>query len=180
MNWRNAAHERKDTAMNDVKAYNVIFPIWMFLFFPPVVFIALFGNFIIDSLVLIGCYYWFKCSPSLTAFYKKHIFVVWIFGFLADIIGAAILLSIYVSETFIGLPYELVMAISYNPFLDPWAFVIILLAILVSGLFIFLFNYHFTFKKTIEDKRKRAKVSLTIAVLTLPWTFLIPMDWAFG
>ena len=166
--------------MNDVKAYNLIFPIWMFLFFPPVVFIALFGNFIIDSLVLIGCYYWFKCASSLTPFYRAHILKVWIFGFLADIIGAAILLLIYISETFIGFPYELVMAISYNPFLDPLAFVIVLFAILVSGLFIFLFNYHFTFKKTIEDKRKRAKVALTIAVLTLPWTFLIPMDWAFG
>lgn len=165
--------------MKDVKAYNLIFPIWMLLFFPPVVFVAMFGNFIIDSLVLVGCFYWLKCAPSFKPFYLKHIFWVWFFGFLADIIGAAILFVIHAMK-FIGIPYELTMAIAYNPFLDPLAFLIVLLAVLVSGLFIFLFNYHFTFKDTIADKRKRAKVSLTIAILTLPWTFFIPMDWAFG
>lgn len=38
--------------MKQVKLYNVIFPIWLLLIFPPVALIALAGNFIIDSLVI--------------------------------------------------------------------------------------------------------------------------------
>jgi len=37
--------------MKQIKLNNVIFPIWMLLFIPPVIFIALIGNFIIDSLM---------------------------------------------------------------------------------------------------------------------------------
>ncbi len=31
--------------MKDVKLYNLIFPIWILYFFPPVILISLFGNY---------------------------------------------------------------------------------------------------------------------------------------
>lgn len=77
-----------------MKTYNVIFPIWFLLFFPPVILITLFGNYVIDSIVLIVCFYLFKISNSqinLKTFYKKSILKVWLYGFLADILGALIL-----------------------------------------------------------------------------------------
>ena len=80
--------------MKDIKLYNVIFPLWFVLFLPPVILITLVGNFVIDSLVVIACFFIFKLADiqkSLIEFYKGSILKVWIFGFIADIIGASIL-----------------------------------------------------------------------------------------
>ncbi|PAQ15727.1 hypothetical protein [Bacillus sp. FJAT-42315] len=169
--------------MKDVKVYNLIFPIWLLIFFPPVVFITLLGNFLIDSLVIIICFYLFKLSksqPNLKAFYQKSIMKVWLFGFLADIIGAVILMMIcgLEGENF-GLSYELTSAISYDPFSHPLAVFIISIAMLISTICIFFFNYKYTFKNIITDKKARRKVALTIAIITIPWTFLLPTQWFF-
>ncbi len=162
-----------------MKVYNVIFPMWLLLFFPPVIFGTMIGNFLIDSLVIVLCYYVFSMKqtiPMLGTFYKKSIWKVWIFGFLADIIGAAILFVCAIVEVF-GLSYEVTSAISYNPFSEPLALAIVGLAMFVSTVCIFLFNYYLSFKNMLEDKKLRMKVALTIALTTIPWTFLLPMDW---
>ena len=52
--------------MKDDKLYNIIFPVWLFLFFPPVILITLAGNFIIDSLVVIAGYFLFKPGEGLS------------------------------------------------------------------------------------------------------------------
>lgn len=163
--------------MKQIKLYNLIFPIWILLFFPPFIFITIIGNFIIDSLVVIACFFLFKLGNienNLKTFYKKSVSEVWLFGFLADIIGAAILFLLAMGSDFLGLSYELTTAISYDPFSHPVAVIIILFAMLVSGVFIFIFNYKFIFKKIIEEKKLRLKVALTIAIITIPWTFLLP------
>jgi hypothetical protein len=163
--------------MKQVKLYNVIFPIWFLMFFPPVILLTLAGNFIIDSLVIIACCYNFKLintETSIKTFYKKSILKVWAFGFLSDIIGAAILFALLGLESALGLPNKLISAISYDPFSNPVAVIIIVLAMLISSAFIFLFNYRFTFKDLIEDKKLRLKAAMTIAIVTIPWTFLIP------
>ena len=167
--------------MKDIKAYNLIFPIWVLLFFPPVIFITLVGNFLIDSIVIIACFYFLKVTKiefRLKNFYKKNILRVWVFGFIADIIGAVFLFMITISETF-GLSYELASAIAYDPFSEPCAVLIICVAMLISTICIFVFNYLYTFKNTIEDKKLRVKLALTIAILTIPWTFLLPTKWFF-
>lgn len=168
--------------MKQIKLNNLIFPIWMLIFIPPVIFIALIGNFIIDSLVVVGCYYAFKLAGTqedLKTYYKKSIFKVWFFGFLADIIGALILFTLVMFGELSGLPYELISAISYDPFSNSLAVIIILLAMFVSTFFIFIFNYLFTFGKLIEDEKIKIKVALTIAITTIPWTFLLPTKWFY-
>lgn len=164
--------------MKDVKLYNVIFPIWFLLFFPPVVLITLVGNYLIDSLVIIACFYLMKLSVhhNLSDFYKKSIIKVWLFGFVADIIGASILLSLTMTDF---LPYEVLNSINYDPFSNLLAVVIIIAAMLVAGAFIFFFNYSLTFKYLIEEKTLRFKLALTIAILTIPWTFLLPTKWFY-
>ena len=60
--------------MKDLKTYNVIFPIWFLLFYPPIIFITLIGNYIIDSIVMIACFYLIrgvKGQFELKDFYKK-------------------------------------------------------------------------------------------------------------
>ena len=66
------------------KLYNVIFPIWFLLFFPPVILITLVGNYIIDSLVIIACFFVYKLADlefDLKTLYKKSILKVWLYGF---------------------------------------------------------------------------------------------------
>lgn len=164
------------------KLYNVIFPIWFLLFFPPVIFITFFGNYIIDSLIIIACFFAFKLADSeykLKTFYKKSILKVWLYGFLADIIGGAILFALGICGDIFGLSYELISAICYDPFSYPLAVMIIVGSILVSAVFIFLFNYKFVFNKHIEEERLRFKIAITLAIITAPWTFLIPTKWFY-
>lgn len=168
--------------MKQIKLYNVIFPIWFLLFFPPVIFITLAGNFIIDSLVLLVCFFVFKLveiQNDLKTFYKKSILKVWLFGFLADIIGAAVLFITAIGGDSLGLPYKLQSAINYDPFSHPIAAIITIFAMLLSSIFIFLFNYNITFKNQIAEKQLRLKVALTIAIVTAPWTFLLPTKWFY-
>lgn len=97
------------------------------------------------------------------------------YGFIADIAGAAILFIIGL----LGLPDELVSGISYDPFSNSMAVFIIIFAILISAFFIFLFNYKITLKELIEEKGLRLKVALTFALVTMPWTFLLPTKWFY-
>lgn len=168
--------------MKEVKLYNIIFPIWLLIFFPPIIFITLAGNFVIDSLVILACVSIFKLavnSEERKTFYKNSIIKVWLFGFLADIIGAAILFILGILGEYFGLSYELVSAIDFDPFSNPLAVMVIVFAMLVSALFIFLYNYKITFRELIKDNSVRFKVALTIAIVTMPWTFLLPTKWFY-
>lgn len=168
--------------MKHIKLYNVIFPIWFLLFFPPVIFITLIGNFVIDSLVLIACFFLFKITDSqksLKEFYTSSILKVWLYGFLADFIGASILFLVESLGDSWGLPGELITGINFDPFSNPWAVMVIMFAMMVSATLIFIFNYKFTFKKQIEEEKLRFKAAITIAIVTIPWTFLLPTKWFY-
>ncbi|WP_136479662.1 hypothetical protein EPD62_003220 [Acetivibrio thermocellus] len=168
--------------MKKITLYNIIFPIWFLLFLPPVIIITLIGNFIIDSLVIMACFFVFRLGNiknNLKTFYNKSILKVWIFGFLADIIGASILFLLGTTGNSLKLPNGLITGINYDPFSHPVAVTTIIFSMLISAVFIFVFNYKFTFKKQIEDKKLRLKVVITIAIITMPWTFLLPTKWFY-
>ena len=167
--------------MKETKLYNVIFPIWLLLFFPPVILVTIVGNFIIDSLVICICYFAFKLSDNLAlkTFYTGSIYKVWVFGFMSDLIGAAILFATGILGDSLGIPYEIYSAINFDPFSNPVALAIIVFAMAVSALLIFLLNYKVTFKKLIADRHMRLKLALAIAIVTMPWTFLLPTKWFY-
>lgn len=165
--------------MKQISLYNVIFPIWFILFFPPVVLLTLSGNFIIDSCIVIGCFYLFRLGKTGTAmknFYKKSILQVWLFGFLADIMGAIFLFAVSEAGNNLNISTKIISAISFNPFHNIAAIIIVLISMCISTILIFLFNYAFTFRRQIENKLLRVKVCVVIAIVTLPWTFLIPSE----
>lgn len=159
----------------DIKLNNLIFPIWMMWILPPVALVALIGNFIIDSIVILLAFWLFKVVNStgrtIGQLYKKTILKVWVFGFLSDIIGAIIL---FVISLCTGSNNELLEAISYDPFMSLSSFLIVFGAMLVAGYMIYVFNYYIVFNKIITEKKIRFKVALTIAIVTIPWTYLIP------
>lgn len=174
---------RRLSKKKEIKLYNVIFPIWFLLFFPPVIFFTLIGNFIIDSIVIALCYAVFKLSaaiPDLKSFYKRSILKVWLLGFAADIAGAVLLFAVGSFGSQIGIPNKYLTGINYDPYGNPASLLILVFAMLVSAALILFFNYKYTFAGQIENKKLRFKVALTIAIITMPWTFLLPTKWLYN
>lgn len=144
----------------EIRLYNVLFPIWMLLIIPTAWIAVLPANFIVDSLVLIIAAK--KIGILEKGIYKKHILRVWIFGFIADLIGAGILLgSLYIFEDYFR-GDELIITLP---------------AMLVAAAMIFLFNYRFSFPEL--DKGARLRMALSFAIFTAPYTFLIPLSWIY-
>ena len=144
----------------DLKLYNIIFPIWLLLLVPPVWLVILPANFIVDSLVILITMMVIGIHQK-RKMYIKSIFKVWIFGFISDIIGTAVIfaLSVLINKGF-----------DDNP-----AFTIP--GVLIAAIMIFIFNYLFSFKK--YDKGTRFKMALSLMIFTAPYTFLIPTSWIY-
>ena len=146
---------------NYVKVYNVLFPVWMLLLFPMAWLIVIPGNFVIDSLVLIISMVVLKVTDK-KQWYKRYILKVFGFGMLADVIGSAyMLLMLMVFE---------VGRMGDEPYLT-------IPALVISSVMIYVFNYFVTFKKI--EKSLRFKLSLIFAIVTAPYTFLIPSSWIY-
>lgn len=145
----------------EIRLYNILFPLWMILLFPQVWLIVLPGNFIIDSLVFIISMLVLKIDDK-KQWYKKYIVKIFVFGLLADIVGSA---------------YMLIMALGFQigslgdePYLT-------VPGLIISAVLIFVFNYFITFRKV--DKKLRLKLSLIFAIVTAPYTFLVPSSWLY-
>ena len=147
---------------SSIKLYNVLFPVWFLMLIPQLWLVILPGNFIIDSLVLMISMYALKMTEK-KQWYKQHILKIFLFGMLSDIIGAAYLfLTAFILELGI-MGDELYLT---GP------------ALLISAAMIFIFNYYFTFKK--DALALRIKFSLIFAIVTAPYTFLIPSSWLYN
>lgn len=126
----------------------------MLLLFPGLWLAVIPGNFIIDSIVLIVSIFILKTADK-KVFYKKHILKVYAFGMISDIIGSAYMLLMLIGFEVGSMGDELYLTLP---------------ALALSAVSIFLFNYLVTFKKT----DKRLTLSLIFAVVTAPYTFLVP------
>ncbi|MBQ4131914.1 MAG: hypothetical protein IJD71_06205 [Clostridia bacterium] len=147
---------------NSVKLYNVLFPFWMLLLFPQMWLVILPGNFIVDSLVLVIGMVALKIADK-KQWYKKHILKIFLFGMLSDIIAAGyMLLMVTTAFEYSSMGDELYLTLP---------------AVIMAAALIFVFNYFFTFKK--DEKLLRLKFSLIFAVVTAPYTFLIPSSWMY-
>ncbi len=144
----------------NVKLYNVLFPFWMLILFPQMWLIILPGNFIIDSLVLLVSMMILKTQDRKQN-YKKYILKIFIFGMLSDIIGSAFLFVMLIAEVS-NTGDELYITIP---------------AIIISAVLIFVFNYFVTFRKAEINFRR--KMALIFAIVTAPYTFLIPTTWLY-
>ena len=158
----------------EIKLYNLIFPVYMLWLIPPVIFIIGILNFIIDSIVVLITKKILKIE-NIFAKYKKVILKVWIFGFLADFIGALFLF--FMSGLFEGLNIPIKYNIDYNPFGNIYALIITFLGILISGILIFIFNKKICYKKIDITEKQKFILSLIMSIATAPYLFLLPMNW---
>lgn len=158
--------------------YNVLFPIWFLIIFPVTWLVILPANFIIDSLVILAMLKVLK-TDQIKAIYKKVIIKVWVLGFTADLIGAAILLLTQVMDG--DWLYEYIIGpVAFNPWDNIYSLCYVLLATLAAGLFIYIFNKKIAFKKVDLSARKKHAIALAMAILTAPYVFLIPSQLTYS
>ena len=145
----------------EVRLYNVLFPVWMLMMLPVTWLVVLPGNFLIDSLVLLLGLRMLRITDR-RAWYRRHILPVFGFGLLADVIGAAFLFLMLLGEIS-STGDELWLTIP---------------AMLLSASCIFVFNFFVTFRKA--ERKTRLRLALLFAIVTAPYTFLVPSGWLYG
>jgi hypothetical protein len=169
---------------NDIKLYNLLFPGYLLWLMPltPIWLIAIPGNFIIDSAIILITIKYFRISMPI---YKRSIIKTWLLGFLADIIGSTLLFvisnvcySIYESTGIQSLN-NFRLAIEYNPFESIPALTVTILAIVFSGFCIYFFNLKISFKNVDIDEKLKRRFAIIIAIATSPYMFLVPGEWFF-
>ena len=149
---------KKDTTL-----YNVFFPLWMLLKLSPIGWgLTIVGNFIVDSLVLLLLLWIFKFTDK-KEFYWKSIWKIFGFGLLSDLLGSVLLFFCFIRE------------VPRGRMGDEWF--ITVPALCISAAYIFLSNYFITFRDC--DKKVRLWCSLTFAVATAPYTFLVQSSWIY-
>lgn len=153
----------------DIKLYNVMFPIWMFIFLPTVLWLIILPvNFAVDSLVVLLVLGRLGLE-NRREIWKKSITRVWIYGFVADFIGAALtLLLLVVFDRWFYVSLEM-----------PFGQLLALPGVVLAGIFIYLLNRHFPFKNCGLESEAIKKLSLALAVFTAPYTMLWPIEWMY-
>ncbi len=146
----------------DFKLYNVLFPFWMLLFFPWMWLIVLPGNFIIDSLVLLTSVYFLKIEDK-KKLYKSSILKIFGIGIVSDVVGSAYM-------------FLMLTVFQVGSMGDEWY--LTAPGLIISAVLIFILNYYVTFKKC--DKKYRFKLALIFALVTAPYTFMIPSSWLYS
>ena len=146
----------------ETRLYNVLFPLWMLMLFPITWLIILPGNFIIDSIVLVVCMFALKIENK-KQMYKSCILKIFLFGLLADAVGALYMIIMMFCFEVGNMGDELYLTLP---------------ALIISAVLIFVLNYFVTFKK--YDKKLRLRTSLAFALATAPYTFLYPSRWLYG
>ena len=165
-----------------LKLYNVIFPIWILMFWPspPVFLLTLFGNLAIDCLVVLLALLALK-HPSKGTVLKRCWWKVWLLGFLSDIIGALWLAAglfgawALDADGTAGWVSDFAMAMTVNPFRHPMALVWTAVGTAVAGVCIYFFDKRAMKTCPLLTPREKHATALLLAVLTAPWLFLVPM-----
>jgi len=146
----------------------VFFPTWMLCFIPPVIFVTLIFDFIIDNLIIL-VYLAAMRIPEKGSIMKRLFLRVWIVGFAVDAAAAVIFL---IFALFGG---KTVISATLDPFASVGSFLITFLIVALAG-----FSKYLVFRKillvrvtelTLPQKRV---ISILLGVITAPWTYLIP------
>ena len=160
----------------EIRLYNVILPVWLLWLFPQVWLIVLPGNLLTDGLALLLTLAALKRADK-KALMKTLIWKFWLRGFAADFAGVAwLVLGMLTAALTTGTVWEDGMNyVMHNPFGHPIAFCWTLAAAAVSGVCIYRLDRSALERAEGLTDRERRVIALTMAVVTAPWTFFIPV-----
>ncbi|MEE0875200.1 MAG: hypothetical protein UIH27_17290 [Ruminococcus sp.] len=168
----------------NIKLYNMVFPMYFLLHLEPLYWVCIVAaNFLIDSAVLLlGTRLLYK--RFRLDIWKTSVIPVVAVGFLADFLGFIYLVttSMAVNPTYQQAGDSLIkqiengiyFAVNHSYTDSVFGVLFMLSGIFVSALFIFSFNYVIVLRMSVAEKKNRLILSLFLAVLTAPYTFLIP------
>lgn len=157
-----------------VKLCNVLFPIWILIFFPQVLAIVIPGNLIVDAAVLLLALAAMR-HRAKGAVLRRCCWKVWLLGFAADLIGAAWMVLGWLLATWLPGGAETLGKIMYNSFGHPAAFLWTAAGVAIAGWFIFLLDRR-VFRSVPElTSRQSTRLALTFAIVTAPWLFFLPL-----
>lgn len=161
--------------MNKTKLYNVILPIWLLLLFPQVWLIVIPGNLIVDCLVLLVTLVVLK-HQNKKAVLKQCWWKFWLLGFAADAVGLVwMFLGWMLSVPFGDVWENTVGHITHNAFAHPAAFLWTLAGTALAGMCIYFFDKMAMSKCELLTSREKHIIALTMAIVTAPWLFFIPI-----
>ena len=157
------------------RLYNVIFPIWMLVLFPQVWLIVIPGNLLVDCLVLLLTLLALKHRDK-GGVVKQLWWKFWLLGFAADAIGVAWMLLGWLLAVPFGSWWESSVGhIMHNAFAHPAAFLWTLAGVALAGVCISFFDKKAMGRCDLLTPGERHIIALTMAVVTAPWLFFIPM-----
>ena len=157
------------------RLYNVIFPIWMLVLFPQVWLIVIPGNLLVDCLLLLLTLLALKHRDK-GGVVKQLWWKFWLLGFAADAIGVAWMLLGWLLAVPFGSWWESSVGhIMHNAFAHPAAFLWTLVGVALAGVCIYFFDKKAMGRCELLTIREKRIIALTMAVVTAPWLFFIPM-----
>ncbi len=131
------------------------------------------ANFMIDSIVVVIVLKLLRAG-NVKGLYKKMIFKVWGLGFAADILGSiCLMVMLGFADDITQMKYR---GLSYDPTAYLLGLILTSIAIIISGILIFSFNYYGHLKNLELEKGQRRKLALTLAITTAPYLMFLPTD----
>ena len=157
------------------RLYNVILPIWILLLFPQLMVFVIPGNLIVDCAVLFCILLALKHTQK-GAVMKKLWWKFWLLGFAADAVGVVWMILGWL----LSVPFEdwwagTLSYIMHNPFGHPLAFLWTLAGVALAGVCIYFFDKRAMKSCDLLTGREKHIVALTMAIVTAPYLFFIPM-----
>ena len=163
------------------KLYNVIFPVWIVWLYP-VTWVAIVPlNILVDFLVTMLALKLIKIEKPMEVI-KKSLAKTVALGFVADIIATAVLMvlsfGIYETKNTISKWFydNIAVPIMNDYYSTPWGILVMILAVMFAGFLVYVFNRKFSFRNTDLSESQIKKVSMTLAIITAPYLFLIPTN----
>ena len=160
----------------EYRLYNLLFPVWLLIFLPSWLWLFLIPlNYLIDYAVFRRTMARMKIKDYKQKS-RKHAWKICLLGFLSDLIGAVLLFSVYLYvSNQSGPAYEtLAYHLAFNPFGDIFSFLIVMLAIILAGIFIWFFNSLMLKKDPDLTEKQIFWIAVNLAVITAPYIFLFP------
>ena len=159
-----------------LRLYNVLFPVWMLMWFPVLWLVLIPANFLIDFLVTR-----FTMKHLLLEDYHerawKHSWKICLIGFLSDFVGALFLFAVYCYADRIfskELAHTVTYGLNLQPFNHILTFAVAALSIILSGLCIYFLNRKMLSKDPSLDKKSVHVIARNLALITAPYLFLFP------
>ncbi|MDK2808206.1 MAG: hypothetical protein PWP24_941 [Clostridiales bacterium] len=74
---------------------------------------------------------------------------------------------------------NIVNPVNLNPFRSVYAVLWVTMCVVITAVFIYLFNYKFCLKKADMERKLKKKVALALAIFTAPYLFYLPTIWFY-